>query len=311
MQIGVTLSRGVSHGSPALTLFFSFLKRKKKKKRRFLNKQNCKQEIYLPVRKGETFLTGLQQQWMSLSLLQFRAHSKNKAQSPRSWQGEGGPWMTRRAGIMVNHRVRHAAWGWGQAAQHHRENKGSARTTSLFYFKWQPSLAVRTHACIHEEGSAHQITPSTVERHCGFTIQSAGHLPNVKATALMWIKSNLRPRVLGLELAISYAVNQGRYSMHPLLLLGSSHKGHKGHGETNATFCVNSVFTSAKDVMFLLVKIGSLVTLFKNSPKSGKSVFLIIGEILQDHISLNSQFWNFGHTLGAGGLSSHSFIWIS
>lgn len=54
---------------------------------------------------------------------------KNWAQSPRSWQWEGRPWMKKRAGIMVNHRVKPAAPGWGSAAWHHRERKGSTATT--------------------------------------------------------------------------------------------------------------------------------------------------------------------------------------
>lgn len=73
-------------------------------------------------RKGKTFLTRRRQQW-SLPELHFRAPSKETASNRQSWQGEGGPGMKGRAGIMVNLRVKHATRGWGQAAQHHKEEK--------------------------------------------------------------------------------------------------------------------------------------------------------------------------------------------
>lgn len=61
-------------------------------------------------RKGKTFLTRRRQQW-SLPELHFRAPSKETASNRQSWQGEGGPGMKGRAGIMVNLRVKHATRG--------------------------------------------------------------------------------------------------------------------------------------------------------------------------------------------------------
>lgn len=81
---------------------------------------------------------------VSLPALQFGAPTQNRARSPRSWQGEGGPWVKGRAGIMVNHRVKHAAWGWGQAARHHRERKGLSAQRHCFISngslpqQWEP-----------------------------------------------------------------------------------------------------------------------------------------------------------------------------
>lgn len=96
MQIGVTLSRGIS-----LTFFLRCLSlfKEKNEMNNFANREHSW--------KGKTFLTGLKQQW-SLPELQFRAPTKTRALNPQSWQGEGGPWMKGRAGIMVNHRVKHA-----------------------------------------------------------------------------------------------------------------------------------------------------------------------------------------------------------
>lgn len=102
---------------------------------------------------------------VSFPELLFRAPTKNRALSPQSWEGEGGPWMKGRAGTMVNHRVKHAARGWGQAARHHRERKGSPAQRHCFSSNGKLPLAVRAHAYIHQQGLADQITAWTAWKH--------------------------------------------------------------------------------------------------------------------------------------------------
>lgn len=82
-------------------------------------------------REWKAFLTGV---------MKLRVATKNRAVIPQSPQGEGGRCMKGKAGMMVNHRARHAARGWGQAAQHHRGRKGLPTNIVISYGNDKPCM---------------------------------------------------------------------------------------------------------------------------------------------------------------------------
>lgn len=91
---------------------------------------------------------------------------------------------------MVNHSLKHAARGWGQAARHHRLARAA------------PSVkrAVRSHECIHKEGLLGYITPSAAQR------QFSHYIHICPVLAQMWVKSNLCTGSLAADLPGSHAV---------------------------------------------------------------------------------------------------------
>lgn len=91
---------------------------------------------------------------------------------------------------MVNHSLKHAARGWGQAARHHSREQAAAPVETV----------VRSHQCIHKEGLVGCITPSAAQR------QFIHYIHICPVLAQIWVKSNLCTRLLALDLTGSHAV---------------------------------------------------------------------------------------------------------
>ncbi len=135
---------------------------------------------------------------VSLPELLFRAPTKNRALSPQSWEGAGGPWMKGRAGTMVNHRVKHAARGRGQAARHHRERKGLPAQRHCFSSngklpKQRGPVHISTSRAwptkLQPEQHENTVTVSLLWFH--HSVSSSSARQPVTATALKCIKSRI------------------------------------------------------------------------------------------------------------------------
>lgn len=182
MHIGVTFPWGISLGTPAVELCHSF---KEKKKR----KNYCKHET------SKTFLTG--QKWHPSALVQasheklsFKPFRAGREREAPGWKGGLGQWLTTEWSMALKAEARrHKITGRkkGSPAQHH-------------CFSSNDKLPQQSQsAYIHEDGFGWpNYTLNSMEHSlchcCGFTIQSAAHLPGRRL--LTWLRYVQNPFVV-------------------------------------------------------------------------------------------------------------------